>query len=85
MVRQIPKKLSAFRCGFAGKPQDSATNAVTYKEGNFASRFANYLNYWLPTDGKVHAKSGVFLRVVKSVEFSNIEAIMKLCSEDSFG
>ena len=53
--KQIPKKLSAFRCGFAGKPQDSATNAVTYKEGNFASRFANYLNYWMPTDGKVHA------------------------------
>jgi len=56
--QKLPKEsraLRAFRCGLAGKPQDSAYSAYRSTEGNFASRFANYLNYWLPTDGIVHA------------------------------
>lgn len=50
----LPGQFQAFRCGLAGKPVDSATQFKS-EPGNFASRFAKYLNYWLPTDGKVHA------------------------------
>ena len=50
----LPAQYQAFRCGLAGKPVDSATQFKS-AEGNFASRFATYLNYWLPTDAKVYA------------------------------
>jgi hypothetical protein len=51
----LPLEHQAFRCGLAGKPADSATRAFQSKQSNFASRFANYLNYWLPTNAKVYA------------------------------
>ena len=54
MQSHIPKQLQAFRCGLAGKPVDSATQFKS-AEGNFASRFATYLNYYMPTDAKVFA------------------------------
>ena len=54
MQSHIPKHLQAFRCGLAGKPVDSATQFKS-AEGNFASRMAQYLNYWMPTDAKVFA------------------------------
>ena len=54
MQSHIPKQLQAFRCGLAGKPVDSATQFKT-AQGSFSSRFAQYLNYWMPTDAKVHA------------------------------
>ena len=54
MQSHIPKNLQAFRCGLAGKPVDSATQFKS-AEGNFSSRFAQYLNYWMPTDAKVYA------------------------------
>ena len=54
MQSHIPKNLQAFRCGLSGKPVDSATQFKS-AEGNFASRFATYLNYWMPTDAKVYA------------------------------
>ena len=53
--KKLPKESRAFRCGLAGKPQDSAYSGFKSREAHFASRFANYLNYWLPTDGTVHA------------------------------
>ena len=54
MQSHIPKHLQAFRCGLAGKPVDSATQFKP-AEGNFASRYATYLNTWMPTDAKVFA------------------------------
>ena len=51
----LPEKYQAFRCGLAGRPADVATRAFQSQQSNFASRFANYLNYWLPTDAKVFA------------------------------
>ena len=54
MQSHIPKQLQAFRCGLAGKPVDSATQFKS-APGSFSSRFAQYLNYWMPTDAKVHA------------------------------
>ena len=54
MQSHIPKQLQAFRCGLAGKPVDSATQFKT-AQGSFSSRFAQYLNYWMPTDAKVFA------------------------------
>ena len=54
MQSHIPKHLQAYRCGLAGKPVDSATKFKS-AEGNFASRFATYLNYYMPTDAKVFA------------------------------
>eukprot|EP00966_Prymnesium_polylepis_P252585 5839538-Prymnesium_polylepis.1 len=54
MQSHLPRSKQAFRCGLAGKPVDSATQFKS-AEGNFASRFAGYLNYWLPTDAKVFA------------------------------
>ena len=50
----LPKDKQSWRCGLAGKPVDSATQFKS-AEGNFSSRFATYLNYWLPTDAKVFA------------------------------
>ncbi len=50
----LPPQFQAFRCGLAGKPVDSATQFKS-AEGNFSSRFAQYLNYWMPTDAKVFA------------------------------
>ena len=54
MQSHIPKHLQAYRCGLSGKPVDSATQFKS-AEGNFASRFAQYLNYFMPTDAKVFA------------------------------
>ena len=54
VAQNLPANQLTFRCGLAGKPRDSATD-VSLKEGNFASRFATYLNYWLLTDAKVFA------------------------------
>ena len=54
MQSHIPESMQAFRCGLAGKPVDSATQFKS-AEGNFSSRFATYLNYWLPTNAKVYA------------------------------
>ena len=54
MQSHLPKDKQAYRCGLAGKPVDSATQFKS-AEGNFSSRFATYLNYWLPTDAKVYA------------------------------
>lgn len=54
MQNHLPAEYQAFRCGLAGKPVDSATQFKS-AEGNFASRFAQYLNYWLPTSAKVFA------------------------------
>ena len=54
VAQNLPANQQAFRCGLAGKPRDSATD-VQMKEGNFASRFATYLNYWLPSNAKVFA------------------------------
>jgi hypothetical protein len=51
----LPEKHQAFRCGLAGKPADFATRAFQSQQSSFSSRFANYLNYWLPTDAKVYA------------------------------
>ena len=47
MQSNIPKHLSAFRCGLAGRPIDSATQFKS-TEGSFKSRFLQYLNYWRP-------------------------------------
>ena len=52
---QLPKDVQAFRCGLAGKPSDAAQQAFQGKQSSFASRFATYLNYWLPTNAKVFA------------------------------
>jgi len=54
MQSHLPPQYQAFRCGLAGKPVDSATQFKS-AEGNFASRFASYLNYWMPTSAKVFA------------------------------
>ena len=54
MQSNLPPSMQAYRCGLAGKPVDSATTANT-QEGSFSSRFATYLNYWLPTNAKVFA------------------------------
>ena len=51
----LPLNLQAFRCGLAGKPSDAAQRAFQGKQSSFASRFATYLNYWLPTNAKVFA------------------------------
>lgn len=51
----LPEKYQAKRCGLAGRPADFATRAFQSQQSNFASRFATYLNYWLPTDAKVYA------------------------------
>ena len=48
---QLPKNVQAFRCGLAGKPSDAAQQAFQGKQSSFASRFATYLNYWLPCSG----------------------------------
>ena len=54
MQSHLPKDKQSWRAGLAGKPVDSATQFKS-AEGNFSSRFATYLNYWLPTDAKVYA------------------------------
>ena len=54
MQSHLPKDKQAYRCGLAGKPVDSATQFKS-AEGNFSSRFATYLNYYMPTDAKVFA------------------------------
>ena len=54
MQSHLPKDRIAVRAGLSGKPVDSATQFKS-QEGNFASRFAQYLNYWMPTDAKVYA------------------------------
>ena len=54
MQSHIPLEYQHFRCGLAGKPVDSATQFKS-EEGNFSSRFAQYLNYWGPTNAKVFA------------------------------
>ena len=51
----LPLNLQAFRCGLAGKPSDAAQRAFQAKQSSFSSRFATYLNYWLPTNAKVFA------------------------------
>ena len=51
----LPLNLQAFRCGLAGKPSDAAQRAFQGKQSSFSSRFATYLNYWLPTNAKVFA------------------------------
>ena len=51
MQSHLPKDRIAVRAGLSGKPVDSATQFKS-QEGNFASRFAQYLNYWMPTDGE---------------------------------
>ena len=51
----LPASLVAFRCGLAGRPSDAAQRAFQGKQSSFASRFATYLNYWLPTNAKVFA------------------------------
>ena len=52
---RIPPEHQAFRCGLAGKPSDAAQRAFQGKQSSFSSRFATYLNYWLPTNAKVFA------------------------------
>ena len=52
---RIPPEYQAFRCGLAGKPSDAAQRAFQGKQSSFSSRFATYLNYWLPTNAKVFA------------------------------
>ena len=64
MQNHIPTHLQAYRCGLAGLPKDSATSA-SVEESSFASRFANYLNYWLPTDAKVYAILTVDRQVIQ--------------------
>ena len=54
MQSHLPKDRQAARAGLAGRPVDSATQFKS-AEGNFSSRFAVYLNYWMPTDAKVYA------------------------------
>ena len=51
MQSHLPKDKQSARAGLSGKPVDSATQFKS-QEGNFASRFAQYLNYWMPTDGE---------------------------------
>ena len=51
----LPRDYQAFRCGLAGKPSDAAQQAFQGKQSSFATRFASYLNYWLPTNAKVFA------------------------------
>ena len=51
----LPLNNQAFRCGLAGKPSDAAQRAFQGKQSSFSSRFATYLNYWLPTNAKVFA------------------------------
>ena len=51
----LPPQYQAFRCGLAGKPSDAAVKAFQGKQSSFSSRFATYLNYWMPTDAKVFA------------------------------
>ena len=51
----LPLNLQAFRSGLAGKPSDAAQRAFQGKQSSFSSRFATYLNYWLPTNAKVFA------------------------------
>ena len=51
----LPLNLQAFRCGLAGKPSDAAQRAFQGKQSSFSSRFAAYLNTWLPTNAKVFA------------------------------
>ena len=55
MQSHLPRPMQAFRCGLAGSQLDQAAKAFGSKEASFVSRFATYLNYWLPTDGKVYA------------------------------
>jgi hypothetical protein len=47
--------MQAYRCGLAGSQLDQAAKSLGSKEASFVSRFATYLNYWLPTDAKVYA------------------------------
>ena len=47
MQSNIPKHLQAFRCGLSGLPVSSATQFKS-TEGNFKTRFLQYLNYWRP-------------------------------------
>ena len=47
MQSNIPKHLQAFRCGLSGLPVSSAT-VFKSSEGNFKTRFLQYLNYWRP-------------------------------------
>ena len=54
MQSHLPKDKQAYRCGLAGKPVDSATQFKS-AEGNFSSRLATYLNYYLTTDAKIYA------------------------------
>ena len=51
----LPRDYQAFRCGLAGKPSDAAQQAFQGKQSSFATRFAGYLNYFLPTNAKVFA------------------------------
>ena len=54
----LPKQYQAFRCGLVAKPSYSeyaAQRAFQGKQSSFSSRFATYLNYWLPTNAKVFA------------------------------
>ena len=55
MQSHLPRPMQAFRCGLAGSQLDQAAKSFGSKEATFTSRFATYLNYWLPTDGKVYA------------------------------
>jgi hypothetical protein len=57
----LPEKYQAWRAGLAGKAADFAIRAFQSQQSNFASRFATYLNYWLPTDAKVYACLSPFL------------------------
>ena len=52
MQSHLPRSMQAFRCGLAGKPLDTAQQ-VSNVQSSFASRFATYMNYYLPTNCKV--------------------------------
>ena len=62
----LPLNLQAFRCGLAGKPSDAAQRAFQGKQSSFSSRFATYLNYWLPTNAKVFAVLTVPRRILRA-------------------
>ena len=68
MQSHLPKDKQAYRCGLAGKPVDSATQFKS-AEGNFSSRLATYLNYWLPTDANIcmpHSTKEVNIRFCRA-------------------
>ena len=52
----LPKPYQYFRCGLAGKPSDAAIKAFQGKQSSLASRAAQYLNYWGPTNAKIFAR-----------------------------